>query len=133
MNLRRLCILIPSSLMLVLLLSLSSSDRSQHGRGFLANPAHTQLADGGGPVPPRPPVSFLKTLTADGGGSVPSRPPAIAPSLPSRIQQSPLLADGGGPVPPRPPVSFLKTLTADGGGPVPPRPPVFLSANSLAV
>jgi hypothetical protein len=105
MNLRRLCILIPSSLMLVLLLSLSSSDRSQHGRGFLANPAHTQLADGGGPVPPRPPVSFLKTLTADGGG----------------------------PVPPRPPVSFLKTLTADGGGPVPPRPPVFLSANSLAV
>ena len=71
MNLRRLCILIPRSLMFVLLLSLSSSDRSQHGQGFLANPAETQLADGGGPVPPLPPKSFLNTLTADGSG--PSR------------------------------------------------------------
>ena len=101
MNLRRLCILIPSSLLFALLLSLSSSDRSQHGQGFL----QTQVADGGGPVPPLPPKSFLNTLSADGGG----------------------------PVPPLPPVSFLKTLTADGGGPVPPRPPVFPSANSLAV
>jgi hypothetical protein len=77
MNLRRLCILIPSSLMFVLLLSLSSSDRSQHGQGFLANPAETQLADGGGPVPPLPPKSFLNTLTADGGGPVPPRPPVF--------------------------------------------------------
>ena len=105
MNLRRLCILIPSSLVFVLLLSLSSSDRSQHGQRLLVNPAETQVADGGGPVPPLPPKSFLNTLSADGGG----------------------------PVPPLPPVSFLKTLTADGGGPVPPRPPVFPSANSLAV
>jgi hypothetical protein len=105
MNLRRFRTLIPSSLLFVLLLSLSSSDRSQYGQGFLANPSQAQRVDGGGPVPPLPPKSFLNTLTVDGGG----------------------------PVPPLPPVSFLKTLTADGGGPVPPLPPVFSSANSLAV
>ena len=77
MNFRRLCILIPSSLMFVLLPSLSSSDRSQHGQGFLTNPAETQLADGGGPVPPLPPKSFLNTLT-DGGGPVPPLPPVFS-------------------------------------------------------
>jgi len=52
----------------------------------------TSLADGGGPVPPRPPV--VTSLLLDGGGPVPPRPPAILSGE----------FDGGGPVPPRPPL-----------------------------
>jgi hypothetical protein len=153
--------LILSSLMLIGALCLPSTHRLQHSQELLGNPSQTQRADGGGPVPPLPPPSFLDTLTADGGGPVPPLPPPAAASLPSLIrqsplpadgggpvpplpppntaaslpstnQQSPLLADGGGPVPPLPPPSFLNTLTADGGGPVPPLPPPCLNAVFLA-
>ncbi len=128
-NARKNCILILSSLMLVVAVSLASTDRLQHSQELLGNPAQTQRADGGGPVPPLPPPSFLNTLTADGGGPVPPLPPPNAASLPSLIQQSLLLRDGGGPVPPLPPPSFINTLTADGGGPVPPLPPPSLNAD----
>ena len=67
-----------SSLMLVVALVQPSADRLQHGQKLLRNPAQTLRVDGGGPVPPLPPPSFLNTLTADGGGPVPPLPP---PSL----------------------------------------------------
>ena len=133
MSAHRECGLILSSLMLIAALSLPSTHPSQHSQERLGNPAQTQRADGGGPVPPLPPPSFLNTLTADGGGPVPPLPPPNAASLPSANQQSPLLADGGGPVPPLPPPSLLNTLTADGGGPVPPLPPPSLNVAFLAV
>ncbi len=152
MSAHRECGLILSSLMLIAALSLPSTHPSQHSQERLGNPAQTQRADGGGPVPPLPPPSFLNTLTADGGGPVPPLPPPSllntltadgggpVPPLPPPsaalspfIQQSPLLADGGGPVPPLPPPSFLNTLTADGGGPVPPLPPPSLNVAFLAV
>ncbi len=132
MSAHRECGLILSSLMLIAALSLPSTHPSQHSQERLGNPAQTQRADGGGPVPPLPPPSFLNTLTADGGGPVPPLPPPSA-ALSPFIQQSPLLADGGGPVPPLPPPSFLNTLTADGGGPVPPLPPPSLNVAFLAV
>jgi hypothetical protein len=139
-------------LTIVVALSLPSTGRPQHSREFLANSAHTQRVDGGGPIPPLPPTPFLNTLTPDGGGPVPPLPPArffstltvdgggpvpplppsTSASLSSHIQLSPLLADGGGPVPPLPPTSFLNTLTADGGGPVPPLPPLSLPADFVA-
>ncbi len=115
MSVRKNWSLILSSLMLVVVLVQPSTDRLQHSQELLGNPAQTQRVDGGGPVPPLPPPSFLNTLTADGGGPVPPLPP------PSFLNT--LTADGGGPVPPLPPPSFLNTLTADGGGPVPPLPP----------
>ena len=126
------CRLILSSLTLVVALSLPSTNPLQHSQKLLGNPAQTQRADGGGPVPPLPPPSFLNTLIADGGGPVPPLPPPNATSLPAVDQRSPLLADAGGPVPPLPPPSFLNTLTADGGGPVPPLPPPSLNAVFLA-
>jgi hypothetical protein len=103
MSVRKNCSLILSSLMLVVALVQPSTDRLQHSQELLGNPAQTQRVDGGGPVPPLPPPSFLNTLTADGGGPVPPLPPPNAMLLPSLIQQAPLLADGGGPVPPLPP------------------------------
>src|SRR5258707_14147133 len=81
--------------MLVVALVQHSTDRLQHSQELLGNPAQTQRVDGGGPVPPLPPPSFLNTLTADGGG----------------------------PVPPLHPPSFLNTMTADRQGPVLPLPP----------
>jgi hypothetical protein len=146
------CRLILSSLTLVVVLSQPSTNLLQHSQKLLGNPAQTQradggrpvpplpppasaslpslisqsplLADGGRPVPPLPPPSFLKTLTADGGRPVPPLPP------PSFLNT--LTADGGRPVPPLPPPSFLNTLTADGGRPVPPLPPPSLNAVFLA-
>jgi hypothetical protein len=106
------CRLILSSLTLVVALSLPSTNPLQHSQKLLGNPALTQRADGGGPVPPLPPPD--------------------AASLPAVNQRSPLLADGGGPVPPLPPPSFLNPLIADGGGPVPPLPPPSLNAVFLA-
>ena len=103
MSVRKNWSLILSSLMLVVVLVQHSTDRLQHSQELLGNPAQTQRVDGGGPVPPLPPPSFLNTLTADGGGPVPPLPPPNATLLPSLMQQAPLLADGGGPVPPLPP------------------------------
>ena len=65
---------------------------------FLSGPS-----DGGGPVPPWPPV--VDSLVADGGGPVPPWPPQVVDSL---------VADGGGPVPPWPP-QIVDSLVADGG------------------
>jgi hypothetical protein len=67
-----------SSLMLVVALVQPLTDRLQHSQKLLGNPAQTLRVDGGGPVPPLPPPSFLNILTADGGGPVPPLPP---PSL----------------------------------------------------
>jgi hypothetical protein len=72
------CGTILSSLTLVVVLSLPSTNPLQHSQEPLGNSAETQRADGGGPVPPLPPPSFVNTLTADGGGPVPPLPP---PSL----------------------------------------------------
>jgi len=105
MSTHKYCGAILSSLTLVVALSLPSTNPSQHSQEPLGTSATSQRADGGGPVPPLPPPSFLNTLTADGGG----------------------------PVPPLPPPSFLNTLTADGGGPVPPLPPPSLNATLLGV
>jgi len=121
-----------SLLMLVVALIHASTDRLQHSQKLLGNPAQTLRVDGGGPVPPLPPPTYLNMLTADGGGPVPPLPPPDATVSPSLIPQSPLLADGGGPVPPLPPPSFLNTLSADGGGPVPPLPPPSLTADFVA-
>jgi len=133
MSVREDCSLILSSLMLVVALVQPSTDRLQHGQELLGNPAQTQRVDGGGPVPPLPPPSFLNTLTADGGGPVPPLPP------PSFLNT--LTADGGGPVPPLPPpnATLLPSLMqqapllADGGGPVPPLPPPLLTVDFVAV
>jgi len=72
--------LILGSLMLVVALVLASTDRLQHNQELLGNPAQTQSVDGGGPVPPLPPPSFLNMLTADGGGPVPPLPPPLLAS-----------------------------------------------------
>ena len=126
------CSVFLSSLILVVALVQPSTDRLQYSQKLLGNPAQTLRVDGGGPVPPLPPPSFLNMLTADGGGPVPPLPPPNVTLPPSLIQQSPLLTDGGGPVPPLPPPSFLNMLTADGGGPVPPLPPPSLTADFVA-
>ncbi len=133
MSVRKNWSLILSSLMLVVVLVQPSTDRLQHSQELLGNPAQTQRVDGGGPVPPLPPPSFLNTLTADGGGPVPPLPP------PSFLNT--LTADGGGPVPPLPPpnATLLPSLMqqapllADGGGPVPPLPPPLLTVDFVAV
>jgi len=70
--------LILGSLMLVVALVLASMGHLQHSQELLGNPA--QRVDGGGPVPPLPPPSFLNTLTADGGGPVPPLPPPLLAS-----------------------------------------------------
>jgi len=118
MNAWKLCSLILGSFTLAVLLSLSSTDRSQHNNQLVGTPAQTQRVDGGGPVPP----VQLRSLMADGAGPVPPRPPKRALSL---------MADGAGPVPPRPPKRALN-LMADGAGPVPPRPPKSINAGFLA-
>ncbi len=133
MSVRKNWSLILSSLMLVVVLVQPSTDRLQHSQELLGNAAQTQRVDGGGPVPPLPPPSFLNTLTADGGGPVPPLPP------PSFLNT--LTADGGGPVPPLPPpnATLLPSLMqqapllADGGGPVPPLPPPLLTVDFVAV
>jgi len=133
MSVRKNWSLILSSLMLVVVLVQHSTDRLQHSQELLGNPAQTQRVDGGGPVPPLPPPSFLNTLTADGGGPVPPLPP------PSFLNT--LTADGGGPVPPLPPpnATLLPSLMqqapllTDGGGPVPPLPPPLLTVDFVAV
>lgn len=117
--------------------SASSTDQRQHHDQLGIAPGHSQLADGGAPVPPYPPKPPLVALTADGGAPVPPYPPN--PS-------SALTADGGAPVPPYPPnppyppqfvfpatdsVNSHPTLVADGGAPVPPYPPIPPAANFL--
>src|SRR5258708_11721056 len=133
MSVRKNWSLILSSLMLVVVLVQPSTDRLQHSQELLGNPAQTQRVDGGGPVPPLPPPSFLNTLTAESRGPV--------PPLPTPSFLNTLTADGGGPVPPLPPPnptllpSLMQQapLLADGGGPVPPLPPPLLTVDFVAV
>ncbi|SRR6266849_4421394 len=103
-----------SSLVLVVLTSIvlvapsvTSTDRPRHDGRAVAVPNQPQVADGGAPVPPVPPIKQPNALVADGGAPVPPVPPPIP--------NSNLTADGGAPVPPVPHKSFFKTLIADGG------------------
>jgi hypothetical protein len=113
--------------------SVSATHQPRHDGQSLHAPVSHQVADGGAPVPPYPPVSFSKTLVADGGAPVPPYP------KPRSIY---LMTDGGAPVPPYPKSPFAgpsfsanpqATLSADGGAPVPPYPPNPSTANLLAV
>src|SRR6266850_1269002 len=81
------------TVILGLSLTLSPTNQPQHDRQFVGGPSRLQVADGGAPVPPVPPIKQPKTLVADGGAPVPPVPP---------IRTSNLMADGGAPVPPVP-------------------------------
>ena len=94
MNGKKICGLVLNVCSLILGLSLLLPKGSQQNPPIRAASVQIQSADGGGPVPPRPPQ---RSFVADGGGPVSPLPP-----------QAGLMADGGGPVPPRPP-QFLKT------------------------
>ena len=91
MNAQKICGLFLNVCTLILGLSLVWANPLQQNQQPMGTSTQIQSADGGGPVPPRPPADG--SLVADGGGPVPPRPPA----------DGSVVADGGGPVPPRPP------------------------------
>jgi hypothetical protein len=99
-----------------------SSDQARHDRQAVAAPVHPQVADGGAPVPPVPPIKKASVLVADGGAPVPPVPTPIPPGFAKSHYT--ILADGGAPVPPVPHKPSLKTFVADGGAPVPPVPQI---------
>jgi len=83
------------TVILGLSLTLSPTNQPQHDRQFVGGPSRLQVADGGAPVPPVPPIKQPKTLLADGGAPVPPvpKPPTPVPTG-SASSDYTMLADG---------------------------------------